>query len=164
MNEAARDQWDKTEERIAEDANFLPHGVHSVGELRKAVDERNATVNGLMERSRLQGDVELWRGIQNARPMFGDRLDGDLTGMQWHEAAPMSTSARSTSAKEFSGMSSNGVHMRVTAHAGVGAVKVSDWDGEAEVLIQGGRNLRVVADHGVDPAWGHRVLDVEVVD
>lgn len=130
-------------------------------------DEWIADLDKAMEASPLPGDVVAYRGVRNARRMFGDRLDADLTGMQWREDAYLSTSTSQDVTDGFV-RGTDGVRMRLLVPAGVGAVQVSDrvdaagHADEAEILLERGRTLRVVGDRGVD-ADGVRDLDVEVV-
>jgi hypothetical protein len=130
----------------------------------------------VMGQSKLQSDVELWRGLSSGRGTFGDRLDGDLTGFEWPEDAYVSTSANRQVAAEFGGAieaDQPAVVMRLVAPEGTGAVTLSDWGsghaigGQAEVLLQRGLHMRVIADHGTSPEpgvpAGVRTLDVEIV-
>jgi hypothetical protein len=87
--------------------------------------------------------------------------------MQWREDAYLSTSASQAVTDGFV-RGTDGVRMRLLVPAGVGAVQVSDTIDaaghidEAEILLERGRTLRVVADRGFDTD-GVRDLDVEVV-
>ncbi len=128
------------------------------------VSDRVGHIDAAMESSRLPADVELWRGTRHPRRMFGDALDGDLTGATWTEDAYLSTTTDPEIAGGFAGagQSEPGVAMRITAPAGTGAVELSGPYYEAELLLERGLELRVTADHGVDES-GTRVLDVEVV-
>lgn len=94
--------------------------------------------------------------------MFGDRMDADLTGMQWREDGFVSTSADPGAVDQFTS-GPNPVRMRVTAPAGTNAVDLSDPDSpdEAELLLNRGLSLEVTADRGV--VAGVRQLDVQVV-
>jgi hypothetical protein len=119
-------------------------------------------LDAIMAGSTLPQDVEVWRGHGSARAMFGDRLDGDMTGMEWREDAYLSTSTREDVSAGFaadSGDPEDAVLMRMVAPAGVGGMVVSGDDFEAEILLERGLRLRVVADHGGTP----RRIDVEVV-
>lgn len=131
------------------------------------VREQIAAIDKAMTGSVLPEDVITFRGVRAARTMFGDRLDADMTGMQWREDAYLSTSTDQAVTDTFSG-GKDGLRMRILAPAGVGAVQVSasladdKHEGEAEILIARGRTLRVVTDRGLD-SDGVRSLDVEVI-
>jgi hypothetical protein len=119
-------------------------------------------VRAAFTRSALRSDAALHRGVGNARAMFGDRLDGDLTGLEWRELAPSSTSARARVAEGFTGSGNDAVIMRILAPRGTPAIELSGMDTEAEVLLGPGERFRVVRDRGRD-AGGRRRIDVEVV-
>jgi hypothetical protein len=119
-------------------------------------------IRDVFARSTLQRDAALHRGVASARTMFGDRLDGDLTGLEWRELAPSSTSARARVAEGFAGAHPDSVVMRILAPRGTPAVELSGVDTEAEVLLGPGQRFRVVRDRGRD-ARGVRRIDVEVV-
>jgi hypothetical protein len=113
--------------------------------------------------SHVDRDVLVHRGVLDATTMFGDRLAGNLTGLRWREDAYVSTTARKQTAKRFTGDHGQApVQMRILVPRGTPAVEASRMDLEAEVLLGRGRELKVVADHGVDPK-GVRHVDVEVV-
>lgn len=129
---------------------------------RATIDGLVANMDAAMEGSRLTSDVETYRGIGNAARLFGDRLGGDLTGMEWREDAYVSTSSDREIADEFAGNIPPGaVLMRMVVPAGVGGIELSDGSYEAEMLLQRGLTMRVVADNGV--VDGVRQIDVEVV-
>ncbi len=131
------------------------------------IQEQIAALDTAMAASPLPRDVVTYRGVRYGRRIFGDRLDGDLTGMRWREDAYLSTSADRGVPEGFT-RGQAGVQMRILVPAGVGAVQVSemvDSDGfedEAEILVARGQVLQVVGDRGVD-GDGVRLLDVEVV-
>ncbi len=127
-------------------------------------DERVGVIDSAMNNSRLTGDAEVWRGIENPQRLFGDALDGDMTGATWTERAYLSTTTDEAVAGRFAGASTSdpGVVMRITAPEGTGAVELSGADYESELLMERDLELRVTADHGVDER-GVRHLDVEIV-
>lgn len=145
--------------------NGALRGGASNDEIQGRIDQLDAA----MASSPLTSDIVTYRGIMNASHMFGDRLDGDLTGMEWDEQAYASTSTDLAMADEFatgSSDTSRSVVMRVLVPAGTGGITLSDSNQEAvgyypesEVLLQRGLRMRVVADNGGVP----RQLDVEVV-
>ncbi len=126
------------------------------------VTEAIAGLDKAFAASSLDADVLAFRGVLNARQMFGEAVDGDLTGLEWREDAPLSTSTLERRANGFSGTGPDRMVMRVLVPAGTGAVEASGVDLEAELLVARGARLRIVADRGVSPQ-GHRLIDVEVV-
>jgi hypothetical protein len=125
-------------------------------------------IDSAMESSPLADDVIVWRGHRNGPRMFGDSFSGDLTGIEWREAAFVSTSSDETVATGFAREHSTtstpagSVVMRLVTPAGTGAVELSDGSYESEMLLDRGHRYRVVADRGVD-GDGVRQLDVEVL-
>lgn len=120
------------------------------------------SIDSAMELSKLDKDVVVWRGMTRARTLLGDRIDSDLTGMEWREDAYTSTTAlqRRTSGFIARGGQDN-VLMRILAPKGTKAVTASGAQLEAEVLIARGARMRVVRDNGIDEN-GIRHLDMEV--
>jgi len=145
--------------------NGALRGGPSDDEIQQRIDHLDAA----MAASPLTSDIVTYRGVMNASHMFGDRLNGDLTGMEWDEQAFSSTSTDRNMADEFatgSSDTSRAVVMRVLVPAGTGGITLSDSDQEAvgyypesEILLQRGLRMRVVADNGGTP----RQIDVEVV-
>jgi hypothetical protein len=130
---------------------------------RATIDGLVANMDAAMAGSRLTADVQTFRGVGDASRMFGDRLGGDLTGMEWREDAYVSTSADRAVSDEFAGNIPPGaVMMRVLVPAGIGGIELSGESDEAELLLARGLTMRVVADNGVDDD-GVRQIDVEVV-
>jgi hypothetical protein len=119
-------------------------------------------IDQAMAASTLTQDVAVHRGVSDASRMFGDRLNGDLTGLEWREDAYVSTTARDAKAAGFARGGSAPVIMRILVPAGTQAVEASGMQLEAEILLARGTRLRVVADRGRDPQ-GVRHIDVEVV-
>jgi hypothetical protein len=129
------------------------------------VQRRIDRIDEVMVSSLLARDVVTYRGITSGRRMFGDRLDSDLTGMQWREDAYVSTSAERRQADlfttDFGGV--DAVLLHVITPAGTGAVQISGSNGGlAELLLDRGHAVEVVADRGVDDR-GVRRLDVRVL-
>lgn len=132
-------------------------------------------LDSLLGRSSVGSDVELWRGLRSGDGVFGRDPTGDLTGAEFTEPGYLSTSANSRVAEQFAGSFGDPapVVMHLVAPAGTNAVTISDWGsgdavgGQAEVLLQRGLRMRVVADHGVEQhpgiPQGVRRLDVELV-
>lgn len=124
-----------------------------------------AGLDALMAVSKLRSDVITYRSVRDASPMFGARLGGDLAGVTWREDAFMSTTAELSQTTFFMGVARPGrtrMVMRILTPTGTPAVEVSDASVEAELLLDRGLRLRVVADRGVDPN-GVRHIDAEVL-
>jgi hypothetical protein len=119
-------------------------------------------LDAAMEISKTQGEIVTWRGLTRGRTFFGDRLDHDLTGMEWREDAYLSTTTVEARTRGFlSGGAPDNVRMRILVPNGTKAVTASARNLEAEVLIARGAKLKVVRDNGID-ANGVRNLDMEV--
>jgi hypothetical protein len=115
-----------------------------------------------MAASKLTADVVTFRGVKDAKVMFGaDRMSGDLTGMRWREDAYVSTAVDEKVARSFGG--GPGLQMRILVPAGTGAVDLSEAGGvdEREMLLDRGHVFEVAADHGM--VRGVRSVDVRVI-
>ena len=115
-----------------------------------------------MNGSRTTQNMVTYRGVQRGTFMFGDRLNGNLEGMEWREDAFVSSSTDANIANDFATEakdSSQAVVMRVLVPAGTGAVQLSGDEYESEALLERGLTMRVVRDNGGTP----RQIDVEVV-
>lgn len=131
-------------------------------------------IDAALDRSRLTEDIIVGRGVKDPRSVFGDHIDGDLTGLEWIEDAYMSTSADSRVYEGFAERtkSKDGglvLHMRVGK--GAPMLRLSDFapegtidstSPEAELLGGRGWRLRITTDRGKDDR-GLRHVDVEVV-
>lgn len=138
----------------------IPHG-----HLAENVHRDIAGLDAAMAASSLDRDILTYRGLLDGSPMFGARLEGDLTGMQWREDAYVSTTADEEMTVLFSvgaRGSQRPMLLRILTPAGTPAVQISDMQLEAEVLLGRGLRLRVVADLGID-ADGIRHIDAEVL-
>lgn len=120
------------------------------------------SIDDAMEISTLRQECLVYRGISDGSKLFGDRLQADLTGMEWIEEAYVSTSALERRTRAFMIDPTDRVLLRILVPAGTSAIEASSYDMEAEVLLRRGLKLRVVKDNGVDPK-GIRMLDVEVL-
>lgn len=130
---------------------------------RESVAGWVSNMDAAMDSSRLTQDAVGYRGIGQAGRIFGDRVNGDLTGMEWREDSYTSTTTDPEISEDFAGNIPPGaVVMRMLMPAGVGGIELSDESHESEVLLQRGLTMRVVADNGVDED-GVRRIDVEVV-
>lgn len=110
-----------------------------------------------MARSPLTDRVTVTRGTQGSRWLpEGDNLEG----VEFTERGFLSTTALSRP-YDFTGRD-DGVVMHITAPAGVHAIQLSGFEGEAELLFESGLTMRVMHDHGRD-SKGIRTLDVEVI-
>lgn len=194
---------------MADSPNMRGHVTDLVRESDAEVAARIAEIDKTMAVSRTTAPVEVSRVIKDGKHVFGDAwhagvmdpnekdfdvqdqqyerwLAGDrpdLTGVTWHEAAYVSTSANpdhseafgerwAKTAKEFPDFSGEPVIMTITAPAGVGAIQLGNLGftegpggrqimGSAELMFQRGLTMKVTKDHGVDDK-GFRQLDVEV--
>ncbi len=114
-----------------------------------------------MRHSLLPKDVVVWRGVD--RSAF-DLSSSDLTGYEWVEPTFQSTAVVRREAEKF-----GGVLMRIIAPKGSPALRISDLEGEAELLLGAGQRFRVVRDLGLQPradglsGGPMRVLDVEII-
>lgn len=129
---------------------------------RVQVDHWVESMDAAMAESRVERDVVTYRGIQDARHLFGEHFNGNLEGLEWREDAYQSTSADRTIADDFAREAKDQTHavvMRVRVPAGTGAVQLSGDEYESEALLERGLAMRVVRDSAGPP----RVLDVEVV-
>ena len=129
----------------------------------EGVQQTIAAVDSAMEQSRLADEIVTLRGIRNAEMIFGDRVGGDLSGMEWNEDAYVSTTTDEDVAYGFIQRSAGQpVIMRMVVPPPTGAIQLSDDTYESEVMLQRGLRMRVVADNGVNED-GVRMLDIEVL-
>jgi predicted kinase len=155
--------------------------------------QRAAAIDRVMQQSRLPHGIEVYRGSR-AEYLFGPVADwpDDMTGREWAGLGYMSTSANSgvgeqvgalrptlfeggRSAMDFVdratqlGQTGGLVHMTIRVPAGTPAVRLSEWEHEAEVLLDKGLRFRVTADNGWetvelrDGPEPVRMLEVEVI-
>lgn len=152
-----------------------------------------------MRQSRLPHGIVVHRGMRAIHLFGLPEQWDDLTGREWTDPAYVSTSANSgigepvailrprsytggytamdfvDRATQYGGVGDapGGMHglalMSISVPAGVGAVQLSPWEWEAEVLLDHGLRYRVTQDNGwetVETRDGPaqvRMLDVEVV-
>lgn len=151
----------------------LPYRLSSIDDealgeegFRRRIGEHIELLDDVMEHSRLTADITVIRGTSTGRGIFGDALNGDLTGFEWTEGAYVSTTANPAIAEYFT---ITGLTMNIHAPKGTGAMTLSGMTGErygkpveeeAEVLLERGLRMRVVKDSG--PGMP-RTLEVEVV-
>lgn len=127
-------------------------------------DAAVADIDAAMAASTLARETLMYRGVEDAGTMFGARLDGDLTGLEWREDAYVSTSADRAMAEGFAAtLGDSGLVMRILTPKGTGAVQVSGLKLEAEILLHRGMRFRVIRDRGRSPVDGLRHIDVEVL-
>lgn len=136
-------------------------------------------IDSAMAESELTSDIQGWRGLFNARSLFGDRFDNDLTGFSWHELGYGSMTTQESVTRTFlTGFTdkenpdakpvADAVKIKVTVAKGVQALETStETKGskangpQAEITLQHDLSWKVVKDNGVD-AEGVRHLEVEV--
>lgn len=132
-----------------------------------AVEQRNQItgIDQAMAASHLTREVRVFRGVRQPQVMFGERMQGDLTGMVWREDAYVSSSAVEKVAQAFTQDRTDpaavGLIMHITVPEGVGAVELSPSTFEGELLLDRGHQFQVTADRGV--VGGARVVDVAVL-
>lgn len=136
-------------------------------------------LDAIMARSKTTEDIGVYRGVGNGRLMFGDSLDGDMTGLEWREKGYSSTTVNEDVADDFTtadgddddeddedggggGGDSGPIKMRIVLPKGTSAFQASDIDDEAEMIVDRNSAFRVIKDRGVDD-MGVRVLDVQLL-
>lgn len=137
------------------------HANNTTGQSIHAID-------AVMNASPLPAPAQVFRGVRG-QDVFGSAYHGNLLGAEVTEWAYGSSSVDRRVANNFAGSGSGALVMRTLVPAGVGAVQLSNQCAqphgipcEAELLLQRGLRMRVVADHGIG-ADGRRHIDVEVL-
>lgn len=151
--------WYRSINKLArgQQLNFLEEpDREEAQELLETLDEAFAAVPGSAE------EALVFRGILDASLLFGDRTDGDLTGLEWLEQANVSTTAREIRTKVFLSAGASRMRMRILLPKGTKMIQASSRNAEAEVLVKRGERFRIVRDNGVDSA-GVRNIDVELI-
>ncbi|SNY72913.1 ADP-ribosyltransferase [Paractinoplanes atraurantiacus] len=141
------------------------------------VSEHVAKIDQAMQAAPLDQPLTLWRGVHDLPLVVGTEPDKDLTGIQWTEQSFPSTSIDPKIASIFTG---DDTLLRLHVPAGTGAIQLDSrptalaHNREAEVLLQRGLQMRIIADQRQTVDKGHtagqqdappreyRVLDVEV--
>jgi hypothetical protein len=142
--------------------NALLRGQAVDSEDRDLAERYSKDLDNAFANSKLKKEVLTYRGLHNAQRIFGDRLQHDLTGLEWLEEAYVSTTTIEKRTRGF--VNSNQINpllMRIVVPAGGQAIEASSTFLEAELLLGRGARLRVVQDNGV--VNGIRRLDVEVL-
>jgi len=132
--------------------------------------ETVAKMDSALDKSKLTSDIVTHRGIKDPRAMFGDRVDGDLTGLEWRDDAFLSTTADERIAQRFAEhrpSADGGMVLDIRVPAGAPMVRLSQFAPDDEVLtdasqeaeLLGGRGwtLRIVGDSGPDGRRPRRV-------
>jgi hypothetical protein len=142
---------------------------HVLDEAPPEIRDDIAGMDAAMARSQLPGDVVALRGLSSSQRLFGDRLQRNMTGLEWAEDAFVSTTTSRVWADRFAAVDHAKTHptsvvMRILVPSGTGAIELSGdtGEGEAELLLQRGLKMRVAKDRGFDDR-GVRYLDVEVI-
>jgi hypothetical protein len=120
-----------------------------------------AAIKEAMGKSPLKQKITVTRGTKNDQwlPPEFQGGQGDMTGVTFRDKGFVSTSARTDMARSFT--RTGGVSMSITVPEGVGAIGLSDFSDEAEILLDSGLTFKITADHGTRD--GVRYIDVEVV-
>lgn len=134
------------------------------------IDKTVAQIDSAHAESKLTEAIVVHRGIGNVDKVFGDAAKKKLTGAEWTDAAPQSTTADPDVADRFQrnegeSWARTDARMVVRVPAGVGAIQLSDSKYEAELLLERGLRMRVISDTG---PWkrgqkGPRTIEVEVL-
>jgi hypothetical protein len=144
-------------------------------------EEKNVTlIDEAMDGSVLPEPIEAWRGMFNSRVVFGDRVDGDLTGFTWDDNGYGSVTTMKQITRYFvTGVMDpdqvktakpvpDSIVMKVGVVAGVKALETStqtrgsEVNGpQGEITLQRGTRWRVVKDNGID-SEGVRHIEVSV--
>lgn len=132
----------------------LRHGP-PVGAQTAETEATIAALDSVMAGARLRDTITVTRGAKGNWLPPGD----DLTGATFRDSGFVSTSASMGVSAAMTGRV--GVHMTITAPAGTRAIKLSDFDDEAEILLDRGLTFRITADHGM--TGNVRKIDVEVI-
>jgi hypothetical protein len=122
--------------------------------------EATGVLDKVMTRSATRSEAVVYRGISSGEAVFGPAWEQRLVGAEWTEHAYVSTSAVEQTALDLFHQPGGAV-MRLLVPKGVGAVQLSGPDYEAELLLQRGLRMRVVADSG--PGTHPRRIDIEVL-
>jgi hypothetical protein len=148
--------------------NYLRFGSGSF--LRSNIEAIDRSIN----KSRLTEDVFVLRGVKDPRAVFGEHINGDLTGLEWTDDAYLSTTADPRISDGFARRTKSpdgGLVMRMRVPKGAPMLRLSDLapddekidstSAEAELLGGRGWTLRIVKDNGkID---GLRNVEVEVI-
>jgi hypothetical protein len=139
-------------------------------------DEETATVvREAIRESILPEPIQTWRGMFQAKSVFGDSWDNDLTGFSWDDLAFGSTTTDEKIVDLFNLKQESrnpalagDVKMKVYVPAGVGALETSTSTKgsaangpQAEITLQDGLTWKVIKDNGFN-SEGVRQLEVSV--
>lgn len=152
---------------IAEGYGFVNSSLRGSSTGTDRAKDTIKQLDAIMSRSKLSEDIGVYRGVDNGRILFGDSMDGDLTGLEWREKGFSSTTVNEDVAGDFTDVDDDEgdsipVKMRIVLPKGSSAFQASDIDDEAEMILARNSSFRVVADQGEDDS-GVRVIDVELV-
>ncbi|MCY1141372.1 hypothetical protein OWR29_25520 [Actinoplanes sp. Pm04-4] len=158
--------------QASNDFRMINVQLHDVAAGRTPLNEPRALdqirhIDEAMAGSPLDRSVVVWRGFRRAKRTFGDRADGDLTGAEWTEPAYLSATSEERVTKDFAHTTTEPVVMRIIVPKGTKGIHISNardeqgYPDEAEILLNRGMRLRVVADYGI--VGSVRRIDVEVI-
>lgn len=157
-------EWERLTGQAPTADELVKVGVYDQHHLDLGTPRQDAETFAEMSKGFASGEpirepVKLYRGVNNLSHLMG--RDTDLIGMEFGDAAVVSSSADLDVAKGFS---MGGPILEVLADAGTPAVNVtpiSEYEQEQEVIFPQGTRFRVVADETRDD--GRRYVQVEPV-
>jgi hypothetical protein len=148
--------------RWYEQINSLLRGGSIAEDERERANQYIADLDAAFRLSNLRAEVVSYRGLHNAQRLFGDRIEHDLTGLEWREEAYVSTTVLERRTRGFVHSAQiNPLLMRIVSPKGTAAIEASSDLLEAELLLDRGLRFRVAKDNGI--VDGIRRIDVEVL-
>lgn len=157
-------EWERLTGQAPTAAELAGTGVYGQYHLDQGTPQKDASTFAEMNRAFAEGEpirepVKLYRGIDQISRLMG--REDDLVGMEFGDAAVVSSSADLDVAKGFA---EGGPIIEILADAGTPAVNVvaiSEYDYEKEIIFPQGTRFRVISDERRDD--GERYIQVELV-